>query len=70
MDNEDQGIEGSGEFSEERVKRNGVILWCKQNLGEAVGRVETVLYREKVGGEREERSDGSCLLLPSIAKSV
>ena len=59
-----------GSFQRKELNENEVIHCCKQNLGEAVGRVETLLHREKVGGEREERSDGSCLLLTSIAKSV
>ena len=36
------------------LKENEVILWCRQNLGEAVGRVETLLHTENVGGEREK----------------
>ena len=36
------------------LKENKVIHWCRQNLGEAVGRMETLLHRENVGGEREE----------------
>lgn len=58
-------IEGSGEFQRKELKRNGVILWCKQNLGEAVGRVE-LSFTEK-GRGRKKRSDGSCYF-PALLK--
>jgi len=53
MDNEDQRIEEVGIFQRKELKENEVIH-CRQNLGEAVGRMETLLHRENVGGEREE----------------